>query len=365
MKRNFPVDKFLGLAAKPMLISIKKFLDHGGGAALPQPDLLEALRQMGRLLLDGIGTHAVRGREADLALLRRTMQSLVRHVGESRDALGPLSIASEAIDALETYSQATSAYHGEADQQMRSMLAMLADTVTDLSDQTDSSVARLQGIERQILRASELEDTRVLRTHLESCLAALREAAAHQRSSSAATLERLQHHIGKSRQRDTEKPRDWDSGDTGTDLVPEPLDDAAPTAANSYVAAFKLQRAEHIASRFGEDARHRMLSLIGTRLKGALGPQDRLLRWKGQSFVMFLSTVEALGEVRSRLSEIVAAAGQQYIEVGRKSALLSVGVDWILFPQAQCPTLETVFTELDAFLANAGPGHPAAMGRTK
>ena len=43
---------------------------------------------------------------------------------------------------------------------------------------------------------------------------------------------------------------------------------------------------------------------------------------------------------------------QQYIEVGRKSALLSVGVDWIVFPQAGRSSLEAVFTEVDAFLAN-------------
>jgi len=38
--------------------------------------------------------------------------------------------------------------------------------------------------------------------------------------------------------------------------------------------------------------------------------------------------------------------------VGRKSALLSVGVDWIVFPQAGRSSLEEVFTEVDAFLAN-------------
>ena len=61
------------------------------------------------------------------------------------------------------------------------------------------------------------------------------------------------------------------------------------------------------------------------------------------------------------LSGAVAAVGQHYVEVGRKSALLSVGVDWILFPQSDRPSLEAVFTEIDAFLANTRPEVPVPV----
>ena len=348
-----------------MLISIKRFLDGWHEADQPPPDLLEAFRQMGRVLLDGIAAHAVRGRPADLRVLRRAMQSLARSLEQPQDALGPLAIASEAIEALETYRLSTSAYLDEADQQLRSMLSMLTETIAELSDQTDSSVSRLQVIEKQILQATELDDTRILHTHLATCLAGVRDAAAQQKSSSAGTLGRLQHHVAKSRQRDADRDSDRNSDDDGPDLVPESFDDVGQPAANCYVAAFKLQRAEHIASRFGENAKRQLLSLIGNKLKEAVGPADRLMRWRGQSFVIFLSTSESIAAVRTRLSEIVTAAGQQYIEVGRKSAMLSVGIDWILFPQAQYPTLEAVFAELDNFLDNAASGPQGPSGRMK
>jgi GGDEF domain-containing protein len=129
----------------------------------------------------------------------------------------------------------------------------------------------------------------------------------------------------------------------------------------SYVAVFKLQRAEHIANRFGENVTHQMLSLVGARLKAVLGPDDRLLRWKGTSFVMFLTSTAAPQEVRARLFDVVAAMGQRYIELGRKSALLSVAVDWTVFPQAQFPTLEAVFAEVDAFLNSSKPEQLSAV----
>ena len=107
--------------------------------------------------------------------------------------------------------------------------------------------------------------------------------------------------------------------------------------------------------------KYQMLTVIATQLKTLLGPNDRLLRWKGTSFVMFIKSTEALHEIRTRLAEAVAATGQQYIEVGRKSALLSVGMDWIVFPQANRPSLEAIFAEIDAFLANPKQNVAPAM----
>jgi len=113
----------------------------------------------------------------------------------------------------------------------------------------------------------------------------------------------------------------------------------------------KLQHGDHIVARFGESARRQMLGLVSQSLKTVLGPNDRLLRWKGTSFVMFLNSPGGINEVRARLAEAVSRTGQHYVEVGNKSALLAIGVHWVVFPQAQCPTLDAVFTEVDSFLA--------------
>ncbi|HEY2012667.1 MAG TPA: diguanylate cyclase [Bryobacteraceae bacterium] len=339
-----------------MLISIKRFLDQRRGADGGEPDLIGALRQMGRLLLDGMATQIVGGRDADLQVLRRTLKGLVRQMDAPLSPLGVLGVSSDAVEALEAYFGLTTAYLNEGNEQIRSMISMLTETVADLSGQTDASVTRLQEIEKQVEQATGLEDTRALRASLKNCLLAVREAAAHQRSSSASTVERLQHQIGKAQQQTVIEPRQKGFTHEDIDLVPEEWKGPAESAWNSYVAAFKLQRAEHIANRFGDNAKQQMLSLIGTQLKSVLGPGDRLLRWKGTSFVVFLNTTEPPREVRRRLSDTVAAIVQQHIEVGRKSALLSVGVDWIMFPQSQCPSLDAVFTEVDGFLSNPRPG---------
>jgi hypothetical protein len=44
-----------------------------------------------------------------------------------------------------------------------------------------------------------------------------------------------------------------------------------------------------------------------------------------------------------------------YIELGKKTVLLAVLADWVVFPQAECSSLEAVFKKVDSFL-DATPG---------
>ena len=332
------------------MISIKRFLERGGGA---DQEVLEASLEAGRLLLDGIAAHTVRGREADYRLFERALKDLLHRMSEPATPLSLLAIASETVEAMESHAGRTAAYLREQNEQMQSIVSMLTDTLADISGQADASVARLQAIEQQIERATEIEDVRMLSISLETCLTALRDAAAQHRKASAATVHRLEEHITDTRKRIQPDPPKTFAGEI--DLVPEAAEEEPEVEATAYVAAFKLRRSDHIVARFGENVKHQMLSLISQSLKTALGPNDRLLRWKGTSFVMFLSAVAGLAEIRTKLAEAVAKTGQHYIEVGKKSALISVGVDWIVFPQAQCASLDAVFTEVDMFLAAEKP----------
>lgn len=331
------------------MISIKRFLELRRRGSEPEGDAVEALTQMGRLLLDAMATHMVRGNDADFKSFRATLHGLARQMDAPQSSMSLLGISSDAVEALETYCQRTADYLREQNEERRSMVAMLTETVADLSGQTDASVAGLQAIERQMERASELDDIRALKTTLGASLLALREAAARQRNSSAATVDRLRAQIATAEMRVAGgPPHSSDTSEVG-DLMPEPCDPSPEANSTAYVAAFRLQRADHIASRFGEPVKSRMLSMIGAQLKTVLGPGDRLLRWKGTSFVMFLNSAASVQEIRANLLSAVGRTNQQYIEVGSKSVLLSVGVDWIVFPQAGRP-LEAVFTEVDAFL---------------
>jgi hypothetical protein len=339
------------------MISIRRFLDQYEAGAAPAFDEAEALRQALLLLLDGIATHSVRGRGTDLKVLCMALERLVRRMGEQPCAMGVLNASVEAVKALETYGQRTSEYIRQQDEQMRSMVAMLTEIVAEVPGQTESSVARLQAIEKQIERASGLDDIRMVRANLKNCLLALRNAAAQQRSTANATVQRLQSQINAATgQAASEQKPAAAHDDPGAFSTPELPENVGESSLAAYVAAFKLQRADHIVSRFGEHTKNQMVSVIGAQLKTALGPEDRLMRWKGASYLMFFKSAAARHEIRAHLLGVVTATGQQHVEVGRKSALLSVGVDWALYAQPDYPSLAAVLADVDAFLANTPQG---------
>jgi GGDEF domain-containing protein len=345
------------------MISIKRFLDQRLNGPGLERDIFEALRQMGRLLVDGIDTHTVPGQETDFRVLRRALRALGRQIEEPKSAMALLTSSSEVVEALETYCYRTTEYLREEKAQMHSMVVLLTDTVADISSQTDTSVANLHTIEKELELATGLNDILAVRSNLESCLRALREAAAQHRSSSEATASRmsraLRDHLDMVQKHRTDDSQALNQAEI--DLLAEQSDKMSEPAPSSYVAAFKLQRTEHITNRFGAAATHQMLIRLGTELKAVLGPTDRLLRWKGTSFVMFLNTTETMGGVRARLSQAVAKIGMQYIDVGKKSALLAVGVDWTAFPQSDHASLEAALAEVEAFLANSRHETPSPV----
>lgn len=342
------------------MISIKRFLDQYHEESHPQLGLVDALKQMGRLLLDGMALHMVRGRQVDCDVLRETLSGLSNRIDEPQDALGFLGIASDASEALENYCRRTTDYFRAEKEQVTSMIGMLTDSLADISGQTDSSMSRLQTIEKDLEEASGLNDMRAVRSNLGKCLLALRETATEQKNSSAAARERLSGQLIKAQNSAARGPSRTGIKFADIDLsVEESASSAAPTV-TTYIAAFKLQRAEHIVTRFGEATKHEMLLTLGKELKAVAGPDDRLLRWKGTSYVMFITSTGTVGEIRAPLYDAVAKVGTQYIEVGRKSALLSVGVDWIIFPQSEYPTLEAAFAKVDDFLANTASAQQRA-----
>jgi hypothetical protein len=88
------------------MISIKQFLDTRRNSAPPKNDLVDALMQMGRLILDAVAAYMVRGTDADLEDFRRKLNRLVRQMDTPQSPMSVLGITSDAVEALETYANA-------------------------------------------------------------------------------------------------------------------------------------------------------------------------------------------------------------------------------------------------------------------
>lgn len=321
------------------MISIKSLLERVDRKLSGDSQLQKLFLHLRDLLRNG-GDFRSQLRPAAGPEVVSNVKDLVSRLDAADSALQLLAVATDALESYTKDIQGASEFFAEHNSQMQSMVAMLTQTLAEVSGHSDASVARLHEIEQQIERASGLDNIRALRESLATCLSSVKEAVVQQRKATESTVERLRDHIKRAPQPPVEVPAPRPPGSFA-------LDGEAP---GEYVAAFKLQRADHILIRYGENARDQMLAFIGEGLKTVQGPNDRLMRWKGPTFVMFLSSPDSLHGIRRRLSAAVARIGQSYIEVGKNAALLAVGVDWIVFPQSQYPSLDILFAEVDLFL---------------
>ncbi|MCW5981113.1 MAG: hypothetical protein KIT09_23725 [Bryobacteraceae bacterium] len=347
------------------MISIKSLIEKYRDGPPPDRDILEASLQMNRLILETAAQHALRGRDASVRAIGRALKELASRMDRHPTALDLLEIAGEATDAIDDYAHDTAEYLHKQNEQMQAMIAMLTDALADVSGQADASIAHLQAIEHEIEQATGLDDMRALRYSLDSCLASLREAVAHQRRSSASTRQRLHEKITVAQERAAQIHSEPEPDLERLDLLTEPADAQAGDVPAAYVAVFKLQRPEHITSRFGQGVKLEMLALVSRNLKSVLGPDDRLVRWKGASFLAFINSTAGLSQVRARLADAVATTGKHYVEAGSKTALLSVAVDWVVFPYAQGCPLDRVFAEANAFLSSEGSRGYAASHESR
>jgi len=304
-------------------------------------DLLEASLLLRVLVQQGVAARSD-GRDAATLEFGATSRDLLQRLEDATAPVELLGIANQSLQAIESHRQRTTEALREQSNQMQLMVTMLTDTLAAISGRSKESVTQLQSIERQIEGACGLEDIRALRASLGTCLATVRDAAVEEKKATLATVERLSDHIKRVPQAPVTEP-----------VVPEGSGGAQGADNPEYVAAFKVQRADHILSRFGAGACDQMLALIGEGLKSAQGPNDRLMRWKGPAFVMFLSSSDNVMTIRRRLLATVRKIGQGHIELEKNAALLAVGVDWIVYPQAEYASLDVVYAQVDSFVGVA------------
>ena len=194
-----------------------------------------------------------------------------------------------------------------------------------------------------------VEDLRSLKSNLAECLDAVREAAANQKKQSSETVQLFDRQIQtvKSRLSKTRKPDIEEVYHLEGKLESKPAE---------YMAVFLLDREGSIATRFGEEVRQSLLRIVSQRLKEALLPADRVVRWKGAAFLASLKRNGPVLDVRAELSSIANIQVPPSVEVGRRSIRLPISLSWAVFPKSQFTSLDRLFEQVDAFIAKT-QGH--------
>lgn len=336
------------------MISILKYL-YG-----PRPDDLSgALMRMAHLLLEAIRLHAVEGDRVDYEKLQADMQNLERSLGEQPSAAEVLVITGAAIQAMEDYNIRTTRFVRAHGLELQQMVAMLTDTIAKISAGSERSVSNLQNIEKQLERASILEDVRLLKGRLSECLQSLREESARQKEESARGANELRQELERALERraaiGARHPKDEVTGLPGRHEAEQCLAAALKGDGHTFAAVFVLDRIQLINQRFGYAVGNRILMFFTRYLARGLSPNDRQFRWSGPAILVVLERHGSLDTVRMELARIISARLEKTVQVGNRSVMLHVTATWTVFSVAETASLEGMARKIDAFVSTQAP----------
>mgnify|MGYP000910476235 CR=1 FL=1 len=139
-------------------------------------------------LVEVMGRSAIPADEHDHAELRADMARM-----EARMSLENPSETLVAVGSVERAIEEYNARVGRSVRQyqteLRGMVGMLTETVSECTSASERSKQRLQGIEHRLDKASAIEDIRLLKLQLAECLESLRTESEEQRKAWAGQME--------------------------------------------------------------------------------------------------------------------------------------------------------------------------------
>ncbi len=348
-----------------MFISLKRWLDGG-------PERLnEALLRMARLLTQGIELHAVKGDAADYDKFRADMQEVQRTLEEQPSASEILVLAGAVVKAMEEYNSRTSRFIHVQCSELQSMVAMLTKTMSNLAAGSEASVARLQAIEKQLHKATMIEDFQTARLRLADCLEGLHAEVSRQKEESVRTVSGIKAELESSKERlasASAAPGEEPRPDPVTGLPGRAAAEAALIASSrqdrpAFAAVFVIDRLELINTRFGYAIGDNVLLAFSQHVAQCLSRADKMYRWSGPALLALLERDRPVLQVREELARFANQRMERTFQAGNRSVLLPVASNWSLFPLAQFRPVQLLFYQLDTFVQGGSkqPGADAAQ----
>jgi len=337
------------------MISIKKYLTKADS------ETISAFERMAQLLLQAIGLHAVEGERNDYDRFRTTMTDVQTSFAEDPSPSNVLVSTGSAIKALQEYNRRTSHYIRAQGVELQGIVGMLTQAMLQITAGSQTSISRLQELQKMIEGAVMVEDMRTLKSSLSQCLESIKVETARQREESALAVAEIDQGLRRARAPKT-SPHTGDT-DSLTGLPLRAHGEKAIRAAcgeqvQAYAGMFLIDRIQVISSRFGVPLGDKLVLFFLQHLSQGLSSEDQLFRWGRGAFLAVMERTESHEQVRRELARLLSRRLEQTFEMGDRSVVIPVASTWIVVPLLKSDPVE-ISRKLDAFIA-ASPGQAPA-----
>jgi len=332
------------------MISLKSYLRGDGGTD-------DTYRHVIDVLLQGIALHAVQGEDAVYARFQADLERLANTLMSDAKPAELLVASGELIHTLENYNRSTTDFIRRQNSELQNMVSMLTQTVIKVAANSDTSVAKLQDIEKALAQVHMLEDIKLLKMRLSECLNTVRAEAERQKTDGQAAIAKLEDELTASRERVgtvvVAKDVDTVSGLPSKREAERALRAVADSPDGKYVIVVVVNRVNAVNARFGYEVGDKILIRCAERFRSGLTADDQLFRWQGPSFLAILSRNSRIDTVRSEIRHLADSQLDQTIEVGNRTVLIPVSSNWSVLQASS--SLEALQKKIEAFTAAQVP----------
>jgi diguanylate cyclase (GGDEF)-like protein len=326
------------------VISIKNLpTAEGQGAGHPL--------RVAQILMRGIGLHAIEGDPEASRQFRAEMEHAAEKLGPATvtDAAA-LVAAAAALKLLDEYNRDTEGYLQSCGNDLRSMVKMLTEAITEFSAASGENVQRLKHIESRVASAGQANDVPTMKKQLSQCLEEIKQEVERQKSATEIMVSRLQVDLERAR---------TESVDPATGFPPrskavEAIRQACSSDEPAFAVVMAIDRLQSINLSFGSEVGDQALRCFTNHLRRNLRESDSVFRWTGASLLAIVKRGDNLQQVRDEFARVMSQKVEYSFETAKRSVLLPVTARWNVFPSTGTPA--ELMSRIDAF---ASPGTPA------
>jgi len=304
--------------------------------------------------------YTVDGRDDELSGFRESMLALAANIHDQANAPEVEATVSQALELFRDYNSRVMKFNLSHTVELKSVMRTMTETITYLSESRTRSVHHLQFVSRELEQAAQIDDIRLLRSRIMSCLDVVREETVRLQSEAVARSQEVREQIGLATSAsEVPPPPRFGMMDTVTGLparrsAERAISETLQTAGQAAIAAFVVTRLSAINSKYGRAVGDEVMLRVANHFAQHLSSDTLLYRWSGPALVALMTVHENAEAIQRAWNK--AAAVKQEISLETKERSVFVVVETSM--SFQLVTKEMVMTDLfhglDRYVAEVG-----------
>jgi diguanylate cyclase (GGDEF)-like protein len=317
-------------------------------------ELTSSLLRVVQQLLQGCSLHSVEFDSDVHAEFRSSIRQIADRFDELPDYKELLILAGEANKTIQTYNHQVEKFIRDLAVEKQLAVELLAKSLLKVCRSSDKTALTLRQIERDLSKASQLQDMRDLRAKLAECVGTLCLEAEAQEAQYRELKERL------AEPTNALEPLDQITGLNTMKRAEARLQEVAVGGYQGFVLVFFLKNVDVVNRRFGFSAGDQVLLKFANYLKNSFRASEQIFRWRGPCFVVLAERFVTLDAVKAEAHKVGIRGPEAEVEGNAKSMLIRLTAATTSFQIPKGSAVAELPSKIDQFASEQFKASPAS-----